>query len=286
MSGLAASSRLGISAFNETPRVELRPNWTGEDVETVVQAVYRQLLGNDYIMESQRLIFPESQLRQGNITVRDFVRAIAKSELYKSKFFHSNFQSRFTELNYKHLLGRAPFDESEIAFHNDLYSEKGYDADIDSYIDSEEYTASFGDFVVPFYRGFGYFTGARTVGFNRMFRLYRGYASSDRSQVGGKAARLTQDLALNKANRIVSPSGGSGGSSASVDGTFGARPSSGGTGDEASRLYRVEVTSIRAPGYPAVRRSKAVYVVPYSQLSAKLQQVQRKGGKVTGVAPV
>lgn len=116
-----AASRLGVSAFMEASQVELRPNWTEEEAKAAIRAVYRQLLGNEHIMNSERLTSAESLLCDGSITVRDFVRCVAKSELYKSKFFYNNFQNRFTELNYKHLLGRAPYDQSEIAFHNDLY---------------------------------------------------------------------------------------------------------------------------------------------------------------------
>jgi phycocyanin-associated rod linker protein len=101
----AAASRLGTAAFSEAPRVELRLNPTKEDVEAVIRAVYRQLLGNDYLMASERLTSAESLLRDGNLTVREFVRSVAKSELYKNKFFYNNFQTRLIELNYKHLLG-------------------------------------------------------------------------------------------------------------------------------------------------------------------------------------
>ena len=48
------------------------------------------------------------------LSVREFVRTVAKSELYKNKFFYNSFQTRLIELNYKHLLGRAPYDESEV----------------------------------------------------------------------------------------------------------------------------------------------------------------------------
>ncbi|MBW4593146.1 MAG: hypothetical protein KME46_09525 [Brasilonema angustatum HA4187-MV1] len=50
------------------------------------------------------------------------------------------------------------------------------DADIDSYIDSAEYDVSFSDFIVLYYRGFSTQLSQKTVGFTRMFRLYRGYA--------------------------------------------------------------------------------------------------------------
>jgi len=84
-------------------------------------------------MSSERLISLESLLRNRSISVKDFVRAIAQSELYRKKFFHSNPQNRFIELNYKHLLGRAPYDQAEIAFHTDLYNQQGYEAEINSY---------------------------------------------------------------------------------------------------------------------------------------------------------
>ncbi len=82
------------------------------------------------------------------------MRAVAKSELYKTKFLYDNFQTRVIELNLKHLLGRAAYDESEVIYHLDLYQNKGYEADIDDYIDSAEYEASFGDNIVPYYIGF------------------------------------------------------------------------------------------------------------------------------------
>jgi phycocyanin-associated rod linker protein len=144
----SAASRLGTSAFSDAPKIELRPHATKEDIEAVIRAVYRQVLGNDYLMKSERLTSAESLLRDGNISVREFVRSVAKSELYKSKFFYNNFQTRFIELNYKHLLGRAPYDESEVVYHLDLYHEKGYEAEVDSYIDSVEYQSNFGDSVV------------------------------------------------------------------------------------------------------------------------------------------
>ena len=61
----AAASRLGTSAFSDAPRLELRPNATREDIESVIRGVYRQLLGNDYLMKSERLSSAESLLRDG-----------------------------------------------------------------------------------------------------------------------------------------------------------------------------------------------------------------------------
>ncbi|NJN57151.1 MAG: photosystem I reaction center subunit XII [Leptolyngbyaceae cyanobacterium SL_5_9] len=281
----AAASRLGTSAFSDTARIELRPNATKDEVEVVVRAVYRQVLGNDYLMKSERLTSAESLLRDGSISVREFVRAVAKSELYKEKFFYNSFQTRLIELNYKHLLGRAPYDESEVVFHLDLYETEGYDAEIDSYIDSQEYQTHFGDSIVPFYRGFQFEPGARTAGFNRMFKLYRGYANSDRSQVGGRSSRLARELAKNQVSSIASPSGSSGWSHYLASSDVAPMKCLGGSVGESDRVYRIEVAGIRGQGYPKVRRSSTAYLVPYDQLSSKMQQIQRTGARIVSVTP-
>jgi len=136
MAGLQEAGRLGIKPFEEAQRVELRPNWTQDDVHAVISAAYRQVLGNEHLMECERLVGSESLLMQGVISVRDFVRAIAESELYRQKFLYPNFHVRFIELNYKHLLGRAPYDQTEIAYHLDLFISQGYEAEINSYLTS------------------------------------------------------------------------------------------------------------------------------------------------------
>lgn len=288
VNNLAAAGPLGLSAFDSSSRVELRPDWTETELQSVFRAVYRQVLGNDYVMKSERLTSAESLLRQGTTTVREFVRAVAKSELYKNKFFYPNSNQRFVELNFKHLLGRAPYEEAEWAYHTGLCEDRGYDVEIDSYIDSMEYENKFGNNVVPYYTGFQVEPGVRTTGFTRMFRLYRGYASSDRGSVGGKSPRLTRELGQNFASRIDRPSsgdsGGSGWKHAAIPQDAAPRRALGGTQQESGRVYRIEVTGILQPGYPKVRRSSNAILVPYEQLSQKLQEITKKGGKVVNVS--
>jgi phycocyanin-associated rod linker protein len=271
----SAASRLGTTAFDAAAPIELR---SGTNVKAVISAVYRQLLGNDYLMASERLISNESLLANGKITVQEFVRQVAKSELYKSKFFYNCFQTRTIELNYKHLLGRPPYDEAEIIYHLDLYQNEGYEADIDSYIDSPEYQISFGENIVPYYRDFevkGTGAGQRTVGFTRMFQLYRGYANSDRSQ-GSKAPRLASELGRNRASSISTPS-------ASVKGNAPTSTFGGVSSIEAERLYRVEVAALSTPRYPRIRRSNKSVIIPYGELSSHMQRVQCEGGKIVSI---
>ncbi|WP_448267091.1 phycobilisome rod-core linker polypeptide [Nostoc sp. DSM 114159] len=289
MAVTTAASRLGTEPFSDQSPVELRPNATKEDIERVIAAVYRQVLGNNYILASDRLTSAESILRDGKSTVQEFVRQVAKSELYKSRFFYDNFQTRVIELNYKHLLGRAPYDESDVVYHLDLYQTKGYEADIDSYIDSPEYQSNFGENIVPYYRGFETQTGQKTVGFTRIFQLYRGYASSDTSQLKGKDSRLASELGRNSASVVVPPSGASSGFSY-VASEKGVTPSStfggAGTFGKEGRLYRIEVAGVFGAGYPSTRRVNQAVVIPYEELSSYFQRVVKQGGKIASVKPL
>ena len=262
----AAASRLGTSAFSDLSPLELRPNWSEEDAKVAIGAVYRQVLGNDHLMRCERLTSAESLLCNGSISVREFVRAVAKSELYKSKFFYNNYHPRTIELNFKHLLGRAPYDESEIIYHLDIYQSGGFEVDIDSYIDSDEYVKNFGDNIVPYYRGFSTQRGQKTVGFTRMFQLYRGYANSDRAQGDRGRARLTYDLARNITTPVSTPD-----TRLALTGT---------TVSERGKLYRLRVTQGARGRAPQLRRSISEYVVPYDRLSATLQKLNQRGCQV------
>ena len=280
-----AAARLGTTAFASASPVELRTNWTADDAKGVINAVYRQVLGNDYILQSDRLTALESLLCNGQLTVREFVRAVAKSELYKTKFLYPHFHTRVIELNIKHLLGRAPYDESEVVEHLDRYQTKGFEADVDSHIDSAEYETNFGDSIVPYYRGFSNQPGQKTVGFTRMFQLYRGYANSDRAQLAGATSRLAGDLGRNSASAVVAPSGGNGGFvyQASERGVTPNRVFGRSAVGSTDRLYRIEVSNLNLPRYPRARRINKEYVVSYEQLSNTLQQINKLGGKVASV---
>ncbi|MEM9767549.1 MAG: phycobilisome linker polypeptide [Cyanobacteria bacterium P01_D01_bin.71] len=263
------ASRLGTIPFTEQSPVELRPNDSPEDIQAVIDTVYRQVLGNEYLMQSERLIELESFLNNGSLTVRDFVRAVAKSDLYKTKFLYPNFQTRFIELNFKHLLGRAPYDEAEISEHVNRYMQQGYEAEIDSYLDSVEYLENFGDYVVPYCRGFTTQTSQKTVGFVRMFQLSRGYASSDRAQMGNKKGCLATELACNLASPVRTP-------------TFG-QELRGSTVGQQERLYRIRVFQAASGRKPQIRRGIQEYLVTYEQLNPTLQRLNKRGYRIVNI---
>jgi phycoerythrin-associated linker protein len=184
-------------AFPQTEPIELWTTDSIDEIEIVIRAVYRQVLGNAYIMESERLIVSESQLKQGIIDVREFVRQLAKSELYRSRFFDNVYRYRAIELNFKHLLGRAPDDYSETKHHSNILDEEGFEADIDSYLDSDEYLDAFGDNIVPYYRGYKTQTGKKILEFSNMLQLLRSNSSSDQNLATNNKPQLVRSLINN-----------------------------------------------------------------------------------------
>ncbi|NET61999.1 MAG: phycobilisome Linker polypeptide [Symploca sp. SIO2E6] len=190
-------------AFEDETPIELLPASSEGEVETVIRAVYRQVLGNAHVMESERLTVPESQLKRGEISVREFVRQIAKSTLYRSRFFDNCPRYRSMELNFKHLLGRAPDDYSETFSHSQILDQGGFEAEIDSYLDSDEYQEAFGENIVPYYRGYRTQTGKKLLGFTNTFKLYKSLSTSDKAGVEGNQPRLAQPLMYNNPEGIA-----------------------------------------------------------------------------------
>ena len=183
--------------FKEASPVELYPGFSAADADVVIRAVYRQVLGNAHVMESERLTVAESQFKQGDLSVREFVRQLAKSELYRSRFSDNCYRYRAIELNFKHLLGRAPDRFEEMRYHSAVLDQEGFEADIDSYLDSDEYQTAFGENIVPYYRGYQTQPGQSMLEFINMFQLLRSASSSDKNLATRNKARLTRSLILN-----------------------------------------------------------------------------------------
>jgi phycobilisome rod-core linker protein len=83
------------------------------DVLELIWAAYRQVFSEHLILESTRQPSFESQLKNRAITVRDFIRGIAKSEAFYSLVVEPNSNYRVVELCLKRFLGRAPYNKDE-----------------------------------------------------------------------------------------------------------------------------------------------------------------------------
>jgi phycoerythrin-associated linker protein len=281
------ASRLGVSLFDETPPLEWVPGRSGEEAESLIQAVYRQVLGNAYVMESERLSVPESQFKRGELSVREFVRAVAKSDLYQSRFFTSCARYRAIELNFRHLLGRAPLDLEEMRAHSTILDTAGFEAEIDSYLDSDEYQRTFGENFVPYIRGYKTEACTSMVQFTHTFQLVRGASSSSlKGDLAGTSPKLNALVIQSTPTPVVSP--------ASDGAAFRTPPSAARTrhGVDASsggKVYRIEVTGYRAKSFNTIskfRRSNQVFLVPYDKLSQEYQRIHQQGGIIASVTAV
>ena len=183
--------------FKETDPIEFCVGSSDADLEVVIRAVYRQVFGNAHVMESERLTIAESQFKRGELSVREFVRQLAKSEFYRSRFFDSCYRYRAIELNFKHLLGRAPDNFDEMRYHSSVLDQRGFEADIDTYIDSDEYQTAFGEAIVPYYRGFSTQNGQSMLEFTNMFQLLRSASSSDKDLATNNKPQLTRAIVQN-----------------------------------------------------------------------------------------
>lgn len=170
------------SAFAGTGVVDCTEDTSSiENADLTIAAAYKQVFGNAYLMESERLPKAESQFRNGEISVREFIGLLAKSDRYRSLFWDKYTNVMAIELNFKHLLGRAPESYAEISQHIQILAAGGFEAEIDSYIDSDEYLESFGNYRVPHPRGYDTQVGTSLLSYTRAFPMMGTACSSDKS---------------------------------------------------------------------------------------------------------
>ena len=288
------ASLLGVERFSEESEapLELLPGDQDSKKEQIIRAVYKQVLGNAYVMESERQLVAESQFKLGEISVREFVRRIAKSDLYRSRFFETCARYRYIELAFRHLMGRAPIDFQEMRDHSERLDAKGYDADIDSFLDCDDYQNAFGEWIVPYQRGWKTESCTTLQEFTWSFQLLRGNSSSSlKGDLAGISSKLGGAAYQNRPLAVIPPS-----SSETSGWSF--RPSRNlqdaptrlgvGAGEE-GMTYRVEVTGYSANNVRRISRyvrSNRIYYVPFNKLSEQFIRIHREGGKIASITPV
>jgi phycoerythrin-associated linker protein len=280
---LVNAAYLGIERFAYVRYNENWSNGTSEDKATIVRAVYRQVLGFQYVMESERLSGAESLFNNGYLSVRELVRTVAKSGLYREKFFENCNPYHFIELNHKHLLGRAPQSKAEMLHHFTILQDEGYDAEIDSYIDSSEYQNRFGEEQVPYIHGWDYSPGQVGRQFSWLMQLGRGAAASVKGDSSKTNFRLGQALHQDRALPVVSPNAKGSGFQPTKVANESITQMARGIGQKA-KVYRVEVTGLT--NYRLHKRSNTVRFVTFDKMLEAQQMIHRQGGRVASVTPV
>jgi phycobilisome rod-core linker protein len=138
---------------DEQPRIYTTENLlTAGSMDELIWAAYRQIFSEHQILKSSRQTALESQLRYGQITVRDFIRGLASSPVFLTRNYQTNSNYRFVEICVQRILGRDVYSEREKIAWSIVVANKGPQGFIDELVNSEEYLSNFGDNTVPFQR--------------------------------------------------------------------------------------------------------------------------------------
>ena len=84
---LVKAPSLGIERFADDRNQENWSKASPQDRDGIIRLVYQQVLGQQYVMQNERLFGAESLFRNGYLTVQEFVRTLARSCLYRARFF-------------------------------------------------------------------------------------------------------------------------------------------------------------------------------------------------------
>ena len=123
-----------------------------EEMRSLVWAAYRQVFSEHETLRFNRQITLESRLANGSITVRDFIRELAKSERFYEIVVSVNNNYRLVDICLKRFLGRSAYNKDEEIAWSIKTATLGFSGFIDALLDSEEYTNAFGDYTVPYQR--------------------------------------------------------------------------------------------------------------------------------------
>ncbi len=144
------------NAAENRPKFVMKTGLSTLEKQSVIKAAYRQIFERDITRAyGQSISYLESQVKNGDISMKEFVRRICKSELYRKQFFEPFINSRALELAFRHILGRGPSSREEVQDYFSVVSEKGLAGLVDALVDSREYADYFGEETVPYLRGLG-----------------------------------------------------------------------------------------------------------------------------------
>lgn len=159
---------------DEQPRVFSTDNLLStSDMDNLIEAAYRQIFFHAFKADRER--FLESQLRNGQITVRDFIRGLCLSNTFTNSFYRLNSNYRFVEQCVQRILGRDVYSEREKIAWSIVVATKGRAGLVNDLLNSDEYLENFGDNTVPYQRRRVLPSGASELPFNIQSPRYDAY---------------------------------------------------------------------------------------------------------------
>ena len=121
-----------------------------DNLDTVIESSYRQIFFHAF--KTDRDVNLESQLKDGQITVRDFIRGLVLSDTFKRTFYGFNSNYKVVRHLCERILGRKVNGKGEELSWSIVIASKGLEGLVDVLLDSQEYLDAFGYDTVPFQR--------------------------------------------------------------------------------------------------------------------------------------
>nr|YP_010851232.1 Phycobilisome linker polypeptide [Aphanocladia delicatula]WGH14089.1 Phycobilisome linker polypeptide [Aphanocladia delicatula] len=155
MQGLRLPQIYNKAGFSNQ-RFVMKTNLSTNEKQIVISACYRQVFERD-ISKAYDLKFVdlESQVKIGKLSIKEFIRCLGKSYIYKQQFNQPFVNSRVIELSCKHFLGRGLSSIEEFQKYFSILSNSGINSLVDSLLNSQEYADYFGEETVPYLRNLG-----------------------------------------------------------------------------------------------------------------------------------
>ena len=136
---------------DEKPKIYTTDNiLSPSDMDDLINSAYRQIFFHAF--KADREVALESQLRNGQITVREFIRGLTLSKTFTESFYNLNSNYRFVEHVVEKLLGRSVYSEREKIAWSIVVATKGRAGFVNDILNSDEYLENFGENIVPYQR--------------------------------------------------------------------------------------------------------------------------------------
>jgi phycobilisome rod-core linker protein len=120
------------------------------DLDNLVEAAYRQIFFHAFKCDREAVL--DTQLRNGQISVRQFIRGLLLSNTYTRSFYNLNSNYRCVEQTVQRVLGRDVYGKDEKIAWSIVIATKGMVGFVDALLDSDEYLNAFGESIVPYQR--------------------------------------------------------------------------------------------------------------------------------------
>jgi phycobilisome rod-core linker protein len=125
---------------------------SNSEIDSLIRAAYRQIFNEQQMLKANQQRELESQLRNGQINVKDFIRGLLLSDSFRRRNYDVSNNYRFAQMCVQRVLGRDVYSDREKISWSIVIATKGIAGFVDELLNSEEYLANFGLDTVPFQR--------------------------------------------------------------------------------------------------------------------------------------